>query len=455
MTREDNTSVLAQQSVHLGLLKSERKKRGRNKEEIAEDQTPSKKSREDRGTVSEEEECVIVRDMERWCLECVMSPCVCILNTVKLKIVEEKIRRLSSRTTPTHNKPQNTTEEPRTTTSGAPQPPSTTTSSNCEGEDLGKVARVFTPRGQGCRDEGRDLSVVKKTLSSTKKVSVTRKTLKGEECDNLTTTTTPRKLATRMKVKNNSRKKIVKMTEDEEEKMKKTTKDIRGFFIKKATSTGEEETVTAPSSFRELLRLAERRSTADTDKVSPHKIKTNLNIPRKPGGGRCPDAGLAGKDQTVQGGPSPGDGGARRGGAAESCIRVMRAMYGDGTRDMRALCDLGGGTEHVKKSIADDNSVVCSGVDNMQSLQFCNKPDKPGPRHDEQGGGAACGDGGDKDGVGSGRRLLPHHKTKPNVKEGGLSARILLWEMKSNIGNENCTESTAAPDTSRKFGDRK
>ena len=61
---------------------------------------------------------------------------------------------------------------------------------------------------------------------------------------------------------------------------------------------------------------------------------------------------------------------------------------------------------------------------------------------------------GDKDGDGRGRIILPHHKTKPNIAGGGLSARILLWEKKNDVGNENCTGSTTARETSRSFGNR-
>ena len=103
----------------------------------------------------------------------------------------------------------------------------------------------------------------------------------------------------------------------------------------------------------------------------------------------------------------------------------------------------------------DDISVVCGVQGGVRSLQFCDKPVKPGPHHDERGGGAAYDDGGDRGGDGGARNLLPHPKTKPNVVGGGLSARILLWEMRNGVGNEKCTESNTAQNARRRIGDRK
>ena len=83
---------------------------------------------------------------------------------------------------------------------------------------------------------------------------------------------------------------------------------------------------------------------------------------------------------------------------------------------------------------------------------------KPGHHRDRRGGGAEYGDGGGVGGVvGRGRGVfspLPL-KTKPNEVSGGLKARILLWEMKTQkSGDEKCTEYNTAPGPGPDFSDR-
>ena len=104
----------------------------------------------------------------------------------------------------------------------------------------------------------------------------------------------------------------------------------------------------------------------------------------------------------------------------------------------------------------DDKSVVMCARGGEESLQIFAKSYKPGPHHDERGGGAVCGDGGDTGGDGGGRRSLSPLKTKQNGVGGGLMARILLWEMKTDgVSNEKCTESNTARKTRRRISDRK
>ena len=59
---------------------------------------------------------------EELCEGCVMSPCVCVLNVIELKIIEEKERRLRKSSQPTPapivtQSPNTTTTSPRSTTS--------------------------------------------------------------------------------------------------------------------------------------------------------------------------------------------------------------------------------------------------------------------------------------------------------------------------------------------------
>ena len=77
---------------------------------------------------------------------------------------------------------------------------------------------------------------------------------------------------------------------------------------------------------------------------------------------------------------------------------------------------------------------------------------KPGPHHDERGGGAPIDDGGGPCGDGGGRRHLAPHKTKPKNVSGGLMARILAWERKNHVEDDRCTQSNTAGGA--RLGDR-
>ena len=108
--------------------------------------------------------------------------------------------------------------------------------------------------------------------------------------------------------------------------------------------------------------------------------------------------------------------------------------------------DDGGG----QYSVVGDREVR-SGTDSIKkgvvSTQLGIIPGNPGPHHDVGGGEATVDGGGGRYGDGGGRSRTAPHKTKPKGVSGGLSARILAWEMKNQLVDENCTQSDTAGGT--------
>ena len=278
LSLDNNTSLLTQQSEHLTLQLSCRK-RWRDRDTREEEETPNKRRKQEEDRDNKEEYydrrgrllTEMFGEVGKWCEECVMQPCVCVLNRLELRLVEERIRKLSSQktTTPTTKDSPQDVNIKSPTTSGDPDTPTATTTTAEVGGSGKKVARVLKPWGLDCRKEDRVC------LSAAGLSSITRRRTTGSPT---TTTTTPKRLGTRMKVQNNSKKKVVKMTDDEKGRMMKTNKDIRGYFGATTTTpdtTKEESMLSGAPSFKTLLRAAEERSTMGK-KVSEHLSKPNF-----------------------------------------------------------------------------------------------------------------------------------------------------------------------------------
>ena len=206
------------------------------------------------------------------------------------------------------------------------------------------------------------------------------------------------------------------------------------------------------------MRLAEGRGKPSTPniKVSHSNIKTKPSVPSKPAGcrpggpidqQRCEvyPVGTRGRDVwTVK---------TRDVRDNVTGTRDVRE-YVTRTRDVRdrgggVTNDDGGGQNTVVGNL-EVRSVTGSVQGGVRSPQLGIKPDNQGPHHDVRGGGAPVDGGGGRCGDGGGRSQLAPHKTKPKGVSGGLSARILAWEMKNQLVDENCTRSDAAGGT--RFG---
>ena len=484
LSLDNNTSLLAQQSEHLTLQQS-CKKRWRDRDTREEEETPSKRRKQEEDKVFLEDyhsrRGRLLTDMfgevGNWCEECAMQPCICVLNRIELRLVEEKIRRVSSQktTTPTRNSPQDTKIVSPTTT-GDPATPTTTTTSADVGGSGKKVARVLKPWGLDCRKEDR-VYVSPAGLSS-----ITRRKTEGSP----TTTTTPKRLGARKKVQSNNRKKVIKMTNDEKGRMMQSNKDIRGYFGAKTTpeTTKEEENMLSGApSFKTLLRAAEERSTMGK-KVSEYLSKPNSVCSRKLDEGRrmYEDAkpsmtpsmqdtpsmkgmrsmdGMLGMQRApslMTGPPDSIEMGGVQKMMNEKVSKVPVVKYGPSMPSMRSMpsknpgpgvCGDDGGAGRVLPRLpgilrdsergAAGNDVL--GSSNSVYLQKYAGTGSPGPHPDRRG--AAGGDGSGVVGDGGGRGCSKQSsslKTKPNEVGGGLMAKVLLWEMKTKgVVDENCT----------------
>ena len=257
------------QSAHLG-LRSSVKKRGRELEEDCEEETPSKKMnvrcQEDYEVMRGRKLSSLFGEEEQWCKECVMMPCVCLLNKVELRIMEEKIRRLSSQRTTTPP----TKTSPTTTTPLKPPETTTTTGDN----NVGLVAYNNLEGGLDCSKE-KDV----KLLSARKEETCQILRGPGRNNTNSATTTTPKGRRITMKAKNSSNKKVVRMTGKEKEETRRTTRDIRDFL-----RMGEErkEEAVGSSLVQRLIRAAEQNTLSTTTTMREVSGRNTCNNPCLP-----------------------------------------------------------------------------------------------------------------------------------------------------------------------------
>ena len=420
------------------------------------------------------------------CQGCVMYPCVCSLNKVELRIVEEKERRLRlSSQIPsapiTQSLPTKTTTHPPTTTSSMEEP-----------------LAMESKGGEDCLMR-KEVKLLKEVKEVSMEVRGPRRT--PDHCS----TTTPRSRKVKMKVQNPNNKRIVRTTSKEMEEVKKSTKDIRGFFSK-----GGEEAA-GPGLVKRLIKAAETNAltttTTSKNEVSVKNIKSNLccssmmadddedtlrdtetekqqereMMLRRRTMVRREDDGpiqLARKDVKDEPGPSSMRGMRGNTGNLAGTQDARRHLGGPGVRGAREGGGPGRGGDDETISVCYDSQLtkpngvtgedmvskdVCVGMksDDLRVVRDKNvvvqrvvELNSRGYYRDRQGDEVCVvlHDGGRP---GGGEEEIfesfenSTHKTKPNQVGGGLHRRIQLWEQKTgqkgtiiqgNIGTEANTD---------------
>lgn len=405
------------------------------------------------------------------CEGCVMTPCVCLLNVIELRIVEEKERRLRRSSQPTSAPIM--TQSPSTTTATSPQPTTSTT---------GERATSDTRGGQDCNKE-KDVKLLSEMKNNSKDV---RGPGRSSDCH---PTTTPRSRRTRMKATNNSNKKVTRMTNKEKEETKRSTRDIRGFF-----KLGEEQS--GPGLVQRLVKAAETHSLSSTTtanrEVSPMISGINSCIPSR----MMKNSSLSAVEDDERKVKRTGEVKTqdmtnlmiqeRKDALRKTGSATVKSMRGN-TRATAGYAEYSvTGTDQgaCKRRGGDSTTDDVPGMKNIVCLKGVARKDVPAVMNTDDVRGDLCvvrpnvatisrgacrarvgDDGNDVPGVpdedrpvGGDERSLPHIP-KPNPVRGGLLGRVQFWEMKTEqLLNENqddiATEYNTAFNTEGKLGAR-